>query len=130
MSSKSNKTPQTVWSCCNNCNAYILTKEKDNHVGQCPVPQSNWNQSFILNEKLFSFVEIKSKDTIQGLPSQDIHNFIFLSQSAIQLCNFKIGDPVVITVENQTPIVRTLWPTIEKTSASVLLTENGIFTYK
>ncbi|XP_067009613.2 ATPase family gene 2 protein homolog A isoform X2 [Anabrus simplex] len=53
---------------------------------------------------------------------------VLLSQSAMQLCKICIGDPVLVSHE-RTVVVRTAWPTQEKTLTSVLMTKEGLETF-
>nr|XP_034173672.1 ATPase family protein 2 homolog isoform X2 [Osmia lignaria] len=50
---------------------------------------------------------------------------IFISQSALQLCEIAIADPVFVTTGNTT-VVKTAWPSKDKTLTSISLTKHAI----
>ncbi|KAL6447263.1 hypothetical protein ACFW04_001487 [Cataglyphis niger] len=50
---------------------------------------------------------------------------VFISQSAFQLCNIAIGSPIVIATKDEV-VVKTAWPTNEKSLTSVSLTKHAI----
>jgi hypothetical protein len=49
---------------------------------------------------------------------------VSLAQSALQLCDISIGDPVIVSVQGVSTI-KTAWPTLEKSLVSVFLTKSG-----
>ncbi|XP_076544640.1 ATPase family gene 2 protein homolog A isoform X2 [Osmia lignaria lignaria] len=50
---------------------------------------------------------------------------VFISQSALQLCEIAIADPVFVTTGNTT-VVKTAWPSKDKTLTSISLTKHAI----
>lgn len=49
---------------------------------------------------------------------------VFISQSALQLCEIAIADPVLVTT-GDTTVIKTAWPSKDKTLTSVSLTKHG-----
>jgi hypothetical protein len=60
-------------------------------------------------------------DWVKNIPKPEHDNLVLLSQSALQLCDISIGDPVKVGVDG-VYTVKTAWPTLEKSLVSVLLT--------
>lgn len=52
--------------------------------------------------------------------------FVYLSQSAMQLCLLEIGEQVILKVNSIDSAIRTAWPTTERTLTSVILSPNDI----
>lgn len=49
---------------------------------------------------------------------------VFISQSALQLCEIAIGDCVLV-IAGESKVVKTAWPTKDKSLTSVSLTKHG-----
>lgn len=49
---------------------------------------------------------------------------VFISQSAFQLCDIAIGSPTVVATKDEV-VIKTAWPTNEKSLTSVSLTKHG-----
>jgi hypothetical protein len=62
-------------------------------------------------------------DGMKNVPKPEHDNLVLLSQSALQLCDISIGDPVKVSVDG-VYTVKTAWPTSEKSLVSVLLTRS------
>lgn len=80
-----------------------------------------------MNGALFSSVDVKTNEDVKNLSSLEKDGMVFLSQSVIQILNLCIGGAVVVECLNSpiAPVVRVVWPTIEKSSSSVLFTKSG-----
>lgn len=124
-SKNANKT--STWIICDKCSTNVLQKDGDSHKNDCPPNVSAISYPFVENSVIYGFVDIKGNEEIKALSQKEKDNLVFLSQSAIQLCNLSIGDCAVVTPisENVAPIVRNVWPTTEKSSSSILFTKNG-----
>ncbi|KAL6447262.1 hypothetical protein ACFW04_001487 [Cataglyphis niger] len=59
------------------------------------------------------------------ISERDANDMVFISQSAFQLCNIAIGSPIVIATKDEV-VVKTAWPTNEKSLTSVSLTKHAI----
>lgn len=53
---------------------------------------------------------------------------VFMSESALQLCEISIGDPVIISNKDNL-VVKVAWPMNDKSLTCVLLTKNGNLTF-
>jgi hypothetical protein len=62
-------------------------------------------------------------DGVKNVPKPEHDNLVFLSQSALQLCDISIGEPVIVSMDGVST-VKTAWPTLEKSLVSVLLTKS------
>ena len=52
------------------------------------------------------------------------NDLVLISQSALQLCDISIGDPVIVDICGVST-VKTAWPTLEKSLVSVFMTKQG-----
>lgn len=59
-----------------------------------------------------------------SLTARDCDELVFISQSAMQLCKMQIGEPVIVRGDEHS-VVKSVWPTSEKSLLSVLLTKAG-----
>lgn len=118
-----------MWIQCDNCHANITSKDQENHSKNCPPSRDVFVHPYVLDSCLYASIEIKTNEEIKGLEFHEKNNLLFLSQSLIQLCGFVIGDWCV--VQSQTgafaPSARIVWPTIEKSTCSALVTQSGEF---
>jgi hypothetical protein len=62
---------------------------------------------------------------MKNVPKSEYDDLILLSQSALQLCDISIGEPVVVSGQGLST-VKIAWPTSEKSLVSVLLTRSGM----
>lgn len=117
----------TGWIICESCTARIVNKDIEKHRNDCPPDLQNLSYDFIFKGALYGSVDVKSNEDIKNLSSNEKDNMVFLSQSAIQMLNLCIGgNAVVECLDNSTaPIIRTVWPTVEKSSSCVLFTNQG-----
>lgn len=127
MASTPKSTKSTAWLTCENCNIKILSKDSEQHKNDCPPDFHNLKYDLILNKSLFGSVSVKGNEDIKNLSSNEKDNMVFVSQSVIQILNLHIGGSAVIEcLDNSVaPIARTVWPTTEKSSSSILFTKNG-----
>jgi hypothetical protein len=63
---------------------------------------------------------------MKTIPKPECDNLVLLAQSALQLCDISIGDPVIVSMQGVST-VKTAWPTLEKSLVSVLMTKSGKF---
>lgn len=115
------------WLTCESCTACILNKDVERHKSDCPPNTSNVAYDFIFKSALYGSLDIKSNEDIKSLSSIEKDAMVFLSQSAIQMLNLSIGGSVMVECVDKSvvPMVRTVWPTIEKSSSCILFTKNG-----
>lgn len=118
------------WLLCEKCKTYIINKDLERHKNDCPPNLDTFSYSFISNEGvLYSSVDIKTNEDVKSLSQSEKDSLVFLSQSAIQMCRLSFGDWAIIKplYEAIPPVVRTVWPTVDKSSTCVLFTKNGMF---
>lgn len=118
------------WLLCEKCKSYIINKDLERHKNDCPPKLETFSYGFISSEGvLHSSIDIKTNEDIKSLTQSEKDSMVFLSQSAIQLCNLSFGDWAIIKPlhEKIAPVVRTVWPTVEKSSSCVLFTKSGTF---
>ena len=72
-------------------------------------------------------MDVKKNEEIKSVAQEDVDNFVFLSQSVMQLCKLGIGEWAVIAPADGgiPPVARMVWPTMEKSVTSVLVTKQG-----
>lgn len=68
----------------------------------------------------FVFVDVADKSCYGD------SSFVYLSQSAMQLCHLEIGEQILLIVNSTDSFIRTVWPTIERTLTSVILSPNDM----
>lgn len=57
-----------------------------------------------------------------------LDDMVFISQSALQLCEIAIGDCVLV-IAGESKVVKSAWPTKDKSLTSVSLTKHGKIFY-
>lgn len=121
----------TPWFRCEKCEAYISHRDVENHDGFCPPETRLVQHAYIYKGRLCGIVDIKPTEDIKNLSSREIDSLVFLSQDAMQLCSFSIGESVIVesSCEEIPPIVQKVWPTNEKSLTSILLTKNALETH-
>jgi len=65
------------------------------------------------------FIELPKR-----ISERDANDMVFMSQFTLQLCDIAIGSPVIIATKDEV-VVKTAWPTSEKSLTSVSLTKHG-----
>ncbi|KAL3266595.1 hypothetical protein HHI36_010759 [Cryptolaemus montrouzieri] len=112
------------WIECVSCGCTFLSKDTEKHTSDCPPSADNVTHFYINNGALVGDLDIKKNDEIKGLSLNEIENLVFISQNAIQLCDLSIGEFVMIKAKDFPPIVKKVWPTVERSLTSVLLSKN------
>ncbi|XP_063975896.1 ATPase family gene 2 protein homolog A [Diachasmimorpha longicaudata] len=116
------------WVTCGKCTAIISQKDTALHESNCPPLDSSCAHNYILNATLHSNVESYSmQEPPKNISERDTHDMVFMSQSALQLCDIAIGDRVILT-SNVGAIIRKAWPINDKSLTTVSLTKNTIET--
>lgn len=123
------KKEVSVWSQCNTCNGYILTKDRDQH--RCTLDAI---QICVLDKKLnVNQVPLKTySGDLNGLDPTKLNNLIFIHESVFSLCDLVLGDFVRVSsadLSNAASIVRMAWPMVNQSAANgvVSVTEQGNF---
>ncbi|KZC09114.1 PREDICTED: spermatogenesis-associated protein 5 [Dufourea novaeangliae] len=125
-SKDSGRKSLSLWVTCEKCQSTLTQKDVAEHDANCPLSSEKWSHDFIYSGILHSTVEIyKSQEQPKNISERALDDMVFLSQSALQLCEIAIGDPVVVST-NGGIVVKTAWPTKDKTITSVSLTKPAI----
>ncbi|XP_030383420.1 ATPase family protein 2 homolog [Scaptodrosophila lebanonensis] len=140
MPPKSNsKKGQASWYYCEACNAHITFEARETHERVCPLPfeaelgnsVSEGDIEYIRNGKLYTRSVQPRKFKIESLsylPEKYTNVLLFMSEGAIRLANFHIGQHVVImpAPEQEQPVkqlVRILWPVPDNFLTTVFVSE-------
>ncbi|XP_031845570.2 ATPase family gene 2 protein homolog A isoform X2 [Nomia melanderi] len=116
----------SLWVTCEKCESTLTSKNVADHEANCPPNLEKWSHDFIYCGTLYSTIEMyKSQEQPKNISPRALDDMVFMSQSALQLCDIAIGDPVLVSAEGGT-VVKTAWPTKEKTLTSVSLTKHAM----
>ncbi|KAG5310732.1 SPAT5 protein, partial [Acromyrmex insinuator] len=125
MSTKSRKSLSS-WQQCEKCQCALAQKDISVHEVSCPPSTENWDHPFILNGVLYSTIEVfQTQELPKRISEKDANDMVFVSQFTLQLCEIAIGSPTVITTKDEV-VVKTAWPTNDKSLTSVSLTKHAI----
>ncbi|XP_065226445.1 ATPase family gene 2 protein homolog A [Planococcus citri] len=114
------------WKKCDSCNTILAKNDVELHSkSHCPPDSTtDWSYGHIHEKKLFSFLKQFEPQDKNELFFNDV---IQISLSSAQLCEFPIGDPVIITAKkNSRSIVKPLWPIEDNLLSSVFLTKQSL----
>ncbi|KMQ86150.1 spermatogenesis-associated protein 5 [Lasius niger] len=127
MSTKSRKSlSSSSWQQCDKCQCALMQKDILLHEANCPPSTENWNHSFIFGGVLYSTIEVfQSQELPKHISERDANDIVFISQSAFQLCDIAIGSSIVVATKDEV-VIKTAWPTNEKSLTSVSLTKHAI----
>lgn len=135
----SNKKHQATWYHCESCGVHITSKTRDTHERVCPITEnvngSEVDAEFVRNGVLHTASLLQRSfevESLKDLPPKYVNMLIFVSEGAIQLAEFHIGQHVVIRLatkaaEMQTSLVRIVWPVSEQFLTTVFVTAAGKF---
>nr|CAH7716451.1 unnamed protein product [Callosobruchus chinensis] len=128
MAQQKPKKSQCPWVQCEQCHISVLQKDSTLHTNDCPPGEDYSSYNFFREGTLYGTVHLKEQENIKNISSREIDNMVFLCQSTMQLCDLCIGQWVYIstTTKSVPPLARTVWPTAEKSAASVLFTKNAL----
>ncbi|XP_076174088.1 ATPase family gene 2 protein homolog A isoform X2 [Ptiloglossa arizonensis] len=125
-SKESGRKSLSPWVVCEKCQSTLTQKDVSEHDANCPPNLEKWNHDFIYNGTLYSTVEMyKSQEQPKNISDRALENMVLVSQSALQLCEIAIGDPVIVATKGGT-VVKTVWPNKDKSLTSVSLTKHAI----
>ncbi|XP_029046163.1 ATPase family protein 2 homolog isoform X1 [Osmia bicornis bicornis] len=114
------------WMTCEKCQSVLSQKDVTVHDANCPPNLESWTHDFIHNGVLYSNVDIyKPSEQPKNISERACNDMVFISQSALQLCEIAIADPVFVTT-GDTTVVKTAWPSKDKTLTSISLTKHAI----
>ncbi|CAL7934559.1 unnamed protein product [Xylocopa violacea] len=112
------------WMTCDKCQSILTLKDLTLHDTNCPPNLEKWNHNFIYNNTLYSTVETyKPLEQPKNIPERELDDMVFVSQSALQLCEIAIADSVLVSA-GTTAVAKSAWPTKDKSLTSVSLTKH------
>ncbi|XP_065356867.1 ATPase family gene 2 protein homolog A [Calliphora vicina] len=126
------------WYHCEKCDVHITTKEREKHEQKCPIQdqQSETDKGehleYIRKGTLHTGSYEKRKfdiEEIKEMPAKYVNNLIFISEGAIRLAGWHIGQQVVIKTKNTFDLVRSIWPIPEKFLTTIFVSEEDYNTY-
>ncbi|XP_011878145.1 PREDICTED: spermatogenesis-associated protein 5 [Vollenhovia emeryi] len=125
MSAESRKSLST-WQQCDKCRCTLTQRDVSLHEAKCPPSTENWDYPFVHNGVLYSTTEVfPTKELPKRISERDANDMVFMTQFAMELCDIAIGSPCVVATWDEV-VVRTAWPTDEKSLTSVSLTKHAI----
>ncbi|XP_076252760.1 ATPase family gene 2 protein homolog A isoform X2 [Rhynchophorus ferrugineus] len=128
--SQNKSKKSSPWFQCEQCSAFILHRDIENHEGSCPPTTTAFQHTFIHNDVLCGILEGKPTEEVKSLSTREKDGLVFLSQASMQLCSITIGEKVILQPVNgdHSSFIKQAWPTNEKTLTSVLITKNALDT--
>ncbi|KAJ6646893.1 ATPase family protein 2 like [Pseudolycoriella hygida] len=138
----SSKKDEITWLLCENCTVYLSSKDSNKHGEDCPLPNevhesSLYKYPFIQNKRFVTRLcektdadGILSDELFNSLGLRCLNNFVFVSETVMNLCEWTVGDSVVLQslCKNSAPVVRKLWPVSDKTTSNAFVTAQEIYT--
>lgn len=127
------KKDQIIWYLCTKCNSNIYVKDRDQHGEYCPMIESVTCTTIRDKQLLSARLIVQTiTDDVRGLNAKHLNNLVFLSESVFGLCEFVLGDNVLVSSDalpNGVPIVRSVWPSTSGSSSptSAAVSEEGNF---
>lgn len=125
MSQQKSKKGGPHWLQCDKCKVNLVAKDVDKHSTDCPQTGQPTGYNFVKDGILYGTLDLKTNEEIKGVSNKN--NLVFLSQDTIQICSLSIGEWVLLFFSDSVlpPVAKIVWPTIEKSLTSVLLTKHG-----
>jgi hypothetical protein len=116
---KSKKTP--IWYKCESCSANIPSANAGNHPSECPSTPETCKSPFVTSGMIVTLLDVGEVEEAKSLSNDVTEDLIYISYSALELCNFVIGDRVMIKPLNNVamPMVRRVWPLYKPLSSSL-----------
>ncbi|XP_030565012.1 ATPase family protein 2 homolog [Drosophila novamexicana] len=118
----SNKKNQATWYHCEKCGVHITSKSRDTHERVCPIADDesgSVDAEFVRSGALYtSSAQLRSfeVESLKDLPPKYANMLIFVSEGAMQLAEWHIGQQVVIrpAAQESGTLVRLVWPVSEQ----------------
>lgn len=130
------KKDQILWYLCEKCQVHITFKDREEHEQICPISAGNAKlvPCAFISAKTFYSIGLNPKpptEDLSDLTQKQLNNFIFLSESLMQLCGFMLNDFVVIhslddNNHESMPVVRCVWPTANRYLTTVFVTDDEL----
>ncbi|XP_071440469.1 ATPase family gene 2 protein homolog A [Hetaerina americana] len=127
MPPKSKKSVSS-WQACERCGVILSTKDLQTHVNVSCVIDKDGSlvHGFIKNAVIIGYVEgFHADECTKYIPAGESSHYVYVSESAMQLCDIVIGGHALIKHPRGT-VVRPIWPMYERTLTSIMMTEEGL----
>lgn len=134
-SNKKNVSNSTAsWYYCEKCDVHITSKDRENHEYKCPIQEQQTETDdhqlleYIRKGVLFTVSPERRKfdvEELKNMPMKYVNNLIFISEGAMRLAGWHIGQRVLIKNKNNFRLVRSIWPIPEKFLTTVFASEEG-----
>lgn len=131
---KNNASATPSWYHCDKCKVHITIKEREKHEQKCPIQEKQTETDkgeyfeYIRKGTLYTGSYEKRKfdvEELKEMPPKYINNLIFISEGAIRLAGWHIGQQVVITIDSTFTLIRSIWPIPEMFLTTVYVSEEG-----
>ncbi|XP_005176271.1 ATPase family gene 2 protein homolog A [Musca domestica] len=130
---KSSNKAAAIWYTCEKCDAHITSNDRERHENVCPIGAGQYENKkgepleYIRKGVFYSSsMEVRKYEieTLKDMPEKYLNNMIFISEGAIRLSGFHIGQQLLIksTKENVT-YVRSVWPIPDKFLTTIFVNE-------
>ncbi|KAM7352724.1 ATPase family gene 2 protein homolog A [Cochliomyia hominivorax] len=135
---KSNAGVTPSWYHCEKCEVHITAREREKHEQKCPIQEQQVEcdkgeyLEYIREGVLYTGSYEKRKFDIEELkemPAKYVNNLVFISEGAIRLAGWHIGQQVVIRTKNTSPLIRSIWPIPEKFLTTIFFSEEDYNSY-
>ena len=129
---KKQQTSSSSWHYCQKCSFNIVLKDRDKHDVLCPLSLQVLSTSpyAFIKDNVFYTKNLEKKlnsDETQDFTDKQLNSLVFISESAMKLCEFYIGQHVVIkNSKSADAFVRVAWPLQEKLPSLIFVAEKGI----
>lgn len=135
-SKKSANKATAIWYHCDNCDAHITTQEREKHEEVCPIQigqietDKGISLEYVRKGVLYTAsVDMRKFDleALNYMPQKFINNLIFISEGAMRLAGWHIGQQVLIKCdkEAEVPLIRSIWPIPDKFLTTVFASNEG-----
>lgn len=122
------------WYYCEKCEVHITSRDREKHEQNCPILQQQIETEngqvleYIRKGVLHTASYERRKfdvEELKNMPTKYVNNLIFISEGAMRLAGWHIGQKVLVNTKNNHSLVRSIWPIPEKFLTTVFATENG-----
>ncbi|XP_073826078.1 ATPase family gene 2 protein homolog A [Musca autumnalis] len=131
---KSSNKAAAIWYNCETCDTHITANDREKHENVCPIESGQYETKkgepleYIGKGGIFytSSMEVRKFEieALKDMPEKYLNNLIFISEGAIRLSGFHIGQQLVIkSAKEDVLLVRSVWPIPDKFLTTVFVNE-------
>ena len=131
---KNTQNPVVSWYYCEKCEVHITSRDREKHEQNCPIQdrqietENDEVLEYIRKGILYTASYEKRKfdvEELKQMPAKYVNNLIFISEGAMRLAGWHIGQKVLVQSKTNHSFVRSIWPIPEKFLTTVFITGNG-----